>query len=726
MTFSRCFKASSYCLIGSGFVALAATRSMDWIPIALFAAAFIGSWFLDTDRIRQSIPTWLLNCIGIACLTFCVVDYSLFARSLIVTLFHLILLMAALKLLTASRDRDYFLLYLLSLTELLAASTLTVNIVFAGCFLVFLLSGISTLILFEMRRTHAKMQGQTRVQPLVVPRQMRETGLELFSPFPAGLFSAMAIGITALIIAVAVPIFFLLPRVNLGMYRHPSGKTQFTSGFSDTVELGQIGDIKQSDIVVMRVKTDRSPSEIPANLKWRGISFDYYDGRSWKRTDPSRHAIPIQGFYYKLQDSTQGTNWIRQTFFLEAMSTDVIFATPKALALSRDVGLLLRDSSDGLYTSKPITAKLRYSAVSDPILPDPATISDLRPVPPEIQKVYLQVPPEDPRIAELTKQITRSAKDRYGKAQALQEYLRTHYAYSLVLRGTPNSRDPLAMFLFDVRSGHCEYFASAMTIMLRQIGIPARLVNGFRMGEYNALGDNWTVRQYDAHSWVEAYFPPYGWIEFDPTPPEPAHPKSAFLRVMANLADAIDLWWWDGIVNYDASKQYQVINALRIGMEDFQFGIKGLTAHIQEKIRTGAAAMRSPHIAFSFAKIGALWFPCIAIAALLMIPPLRRKISGSIRLMLYRRNERVVATDFYRRAILLLEDRGLKRSYGQTPIEFARSLGNHPAASPLLSLTLMYNAVRFGTPGTSFNRPEAQVLLYTLRAVLKEKSSSRL
>ena len=92
------------------------------------------------------------------------------------------------------------------------------------------------------------------------------------------------------------------------------------------------------------------------------------------------------------------------------------------------------------------------------------------------------------------------------------------YRYSLELKGRPGSADPLAVFLFESRAGHCEYFATAMAVMLRQTGIPARLVNGFRTGEYNALGDAWVVRQYDAHSWVEAYFKPYGWIEFDPTP----------------------------------------------------------------------------------------------------------------------------------------------------------------------------------------------------------------
>jgi protein-glutamine gamma-glutamyltransferase len=725
MTFAQYFKASSYCLIGSGFLAIAATGAMDRISLVLFAAVFIGSWFLDTTRIRKAIPGWGMNCFGLVLFLFCIADARLFTHSFMRMIFHLLFLTAAVKLLTLSKDRDYLMLYLISFTELLASSTLTVSIGFVFCFLIFLFAGISTLIVFEMRRTNERMRNQARIQPLVVPRQLRGTGLELFSPFPAGLLSAMVIGITALILAAAVPIFFLLPRMTLGMYKRPSGSTRFTSGFSEQVELGQIGEIKQSDEVVMRVKTDKPPQELPFDLKWRGISFDFYDGRSWKRTDRTRRPISAQGWYYKLEDSAQGMNLIRQTFFVEALSTDVIFATHKVLAVSKDVGLLWKDSSESLYTVRPAMAKIRYFAVSDPIRPDPANISDLRPIPPEILKPYTQIPPEDPRIAELAKRVTSTAKDRYAKAQMLETYLRTHYGYSLVLRGTPNSPDPLAMFLFDVRKGHCEYFASALAIMLRQLGIPARLVNGFRAGEYNSLGNNWIVRQYDAHSWVEAYFPPYGWVEFDPTPTELARPKPAFLRAIANLADAIDLWWWDGVVNYDQSKQYRVVSEFRSRLEAAQNRIKAAADAIRERFRAGIAWARSPGLLSMVPYHRAWWILLIIPALLLLIRPLRKRISAMVRRTVYRKNSRVLAVSFYSEALAILSARGFRREHGQTPIEFASDLGEHPAGVPFLSLTRMYNAVRFGPPGTSFNHWEAEADLHALRTALKkpEKSS---
>jgi protein-glutamine gamma-glutamyltransferase len=719
MTFARYFKLSSYCLIASGFIALSSTGSVDRISIVLFGAAFVCSLFLDTTRVRRSIPDWALNCLGIAYLPFCVVDYRYLSHSFMLALIHLLFFTAAIKLLTLSKDRDCLMLYFISLAKLLAASILTVNIVFAVCFVAFLLSGISTLIVFEMRRTNARVQKEGRIQPVFVPEKLRGTGMELFSPFPAGLLAMMVLGIAVLILIAAVPIFFILPRVTLGLYKHPSGRMQFTSGFSERVELGQIGNIQQSDAVVMRVKTDRSPSELPANLKWRGLAFDYYDGRAWKRTNQIHGTIPAQGWHYKLENSTQGTNWINQTFFLEALSTDVIFATHKALAVSRDVGPLFRDNAENLYAPRPQNRKLRYAVVSDPIRPDPANLSDLRPIPPEILKTYTQIPSEDPRIEELAKKVTSAAKDRYAKAVALEKYLRATYGYSLVLRGSPNSRDPLAMFLFDVRSGHCEYFASAMTIMLRQLGIPARLVNGFRLGEYNRLGNNWTVRQYHAHSWVEAYFPPYGWIEFDPTPADTEQRKTGILLAISDLADAIDLWWWDGVVNYDFPRQSETLSLLRGKMEGLFQNIRALMDVIKAHVRGQWRSFSLPGIASSVIHHWVICFAFIAAASLFFMRPVRRRILLWVHRAVYRDSAKSAASTFYMEALALLEAAGMRHVRGQTPMEFAQSLGRHPAGKPFLSLTQIYNAARFGPPDIPFQRSEAEALLRLLRSALK-------
>src|SRR5262249_15046520 len=138
--------------------------------------------------------------------------------------------------------------------------------------------------------------------------------------------------------------------------------------------------------------------------------------------------------------------------------------------------------------------------------------------PVQVIHTYLQLPPLDPRIKALADQISSNSKNPYDKAANIQRYLISHYGYTLDLSGT-HGDDPLADFLFVRRAGHCEYFASAMTVMLRAEGVPARYVTGFSPGEYNDVGGDYIIRESDAHAWVEVYFPQYGWLPFDPTPP---------------------------------------------------------------------------------------------------------------------------------------------------------------------------------------------------------------
>jgi len=513
MSFARYFKLSSYALIGSGFAAIAATGAIDALSLLAFGTVLVSSWFIDTERLRRLVPGWLLNLAALAYFPLYAVDYLFLSRSFVSSTIHLVFYVSALKLVTRSGDRDYVYLYLISFAELLAASSLTIDVAFALSLAAFLVSGINTLVLFEMRRSNALARRAGEIQPVVVAEPVRGTGYELFSGFPAGSMAWMSVVMTVLIGGLAIPIFVLMPRLALGVYNRPSGRPQLLSGFSEAVELGEIGTIKESDMVVMRVRLNRPARDLPGPLKWRGVSLERYDGRSWRRSAGQENTtLRPRGEYFKLEDSVQeGALVVEQTFFLEGLSTRAVFAARKALAISTSFDPLLRDAAGDLSMQRPAFGKLRYSAVSDVRLADPDALWDApAPIPDDVRARYLDVPRLDPRIAELARLVTQNESHPYCKALALERYLKTNYGYSLELRGSPHASDPVAGFLFDVRRGHCEYFASALTLMLRQIGIPARLVNGFRMGEYNRLGESWIVRQYDAHSWVEAYFLPYG------------------------------------------------------------------------------------------------------------------------------------------------------------------------------------------------------------------------
>ncbi len=729
MSFARYFKLSSYCLIGSGFLAMAATGALDIFSLILFTAAMAVSWFLDTERLRKRIPSWVLNFLAVAFLPVYFLDYFLFSRSLMVSTVHLILLIASVKLMTRSSDRDFVYLYLISFSELLAASTLTIDMTYAFSLFLFLFSSVSTLILFEMKRSNAAAQTQGNIQPIVVAGPVRGTGLELFSRFPARSLTLISLGMTVMTLALAVPVFLVIPRVSLGFYNRPTEHPQMVSGFSEMVELGEIGTIKESAAVVMRVKLGDSKTELPGNLKWRGIALDYYDGRSWSRRRPGRTPLFRQGGWFKLE-STRRSEPLLQHYFVEALSTNVVFTCPRALAISSDVNFLERDSSDGFFTTRHPFNKIRYTVLSDVTEPAPSLIPIALPsLTKEMEKIYLQVPVLDARTGDLAREITKGFPHPFTKARALERYLRTSYGYSLELRGTPHSQDPLAMFLFDVRKGHCEYFASAMTIMLRQLGIPARLVNGFRAGEYNSIGDSWTVRQYDAHSWVEAYFPPFGWIDFDPTPPDPERARSTFLKIVSNLLDAVDLWWFEEVVNYDSLKQVRMVVTARSHILDLRRRAKELleTWYVRSRAKIDGIDLRTilesrPLILLMLVLVsgfaglvlsvrkGGFWRSWLLFR-------MRRALAGN--------SAATIIVSFYEEALDTLRAHGIARNRSQTPLEFAQSIEKEPVAAPLTALTEIYNRIRFGARQSPQDLSRAESLLAALRNSLRSQKTLR-
>ena len=164
----------------------------------------------------------------------------------------------------------------------------------------------------------------------------------------------------------------------------------------------------------------------------------------------------------------------------------------------------------------------------------------------------MQLPSLDLRVPELAKQITARASNPYDQARSIEAYLHSHYGYTLDLSGPPQGAgDPLSYFLFQKRAGHCEYFAAAMTVMLRTLNIPSRYVNGFQTGEYNDVAGDLVVRASDANSWVEAYFPGFGWLTFDPTPPSNDVKSQGLLSQLSHYWDWFELQWSELVINYD-------------------------------------------------------------------------------------------------------------------------------------------------------------------------------
>ena len=174
------------------------------------------------------------------------------------------------------------------------------------------------------------------------------------------------------------------------------------------------------------------------------------------------------------------------------------------------------------------------------------------PLPADVANELLLLPDIDRRIIQLARQLDPGGTTP-DRARAFERYLRTNFSYTTDLLDN-EVPDPLANFLFERRQGHCEYFASAMAVMLRAVHIPSRVATGFQSGVYNPITGWHVLRSSDAHSWVEAWAPGHGWMTFDPTPPANS-PQGKPWTTLALYLDTMEMWWQRWVVDYNLEHQ---------------------------------------------------------------------------------------------------------------------------------------------------------------------------
>ncbi len=356
---------------------------------------------------------------------------------------------------------------------------------------------------------------------------------------------------------------------------------------------------------------------------------------------------------------------------------------------------MFRDFTGSLFNPFRNYAPVRYYGYSRlPALNAAKLRAASTDYPEEIGSVYLQLPVLDARIPELARGVAAKARTPYDKAVAIETFLRSRFTYTLELTGKPGD-DPLPHFLFETHAGHCEYFASAMTIMLRTLGIASREVNGFLPGEFNDLAGDYIVRASDAHSWVEAYFPGTGWVTFDPTPA--AIENFGFLSRLGQYVDWMELTWNEWVINYDFAHQVQMAQILQRNTRNWSESARGWFA---KKEAGGKQWLRS----WLDRRGGITLALPVAIVLLLILLKYDVLRLAIRRLRLYlqlrapetNRANPQLASRLYGELLRLLERRGFPRRDSQTPLEFAGAVGEPSLAPAVREFTQIYAQARFG------------------------------
>ncbi|HEX2091736.1 MAG TPA: transglutaminaseTgpA domain-containing protein [Longimicrobiaceae bacterium] len=390
---------------------------------------------------------------------------------------------------------------------------------------------------------------------------------------PAGRsFLSATAALSGVTVLCSVAVFLVFPRLprHWNVRGRPGGAAVM-AGFGDPVSLAEHGGrISSNPEVAFRVEFPEGRPAAAGALHWRGRSYDRFDGTRWSRTP----GIP----FATLPPSTYRARWgvplRRYRVYGGPPGARVLFGLhPVVEVRPRSAIRPVADpTGDVRFFGSDSPA---YDALSAaPLPPEEA----LRAAPEDAepwQAVFLQLPPLSPRVRRLADSLVAGHPTRYDQTRAVERWLREEFRYTLELpRSAEEAR--LESFLFRRRAGHCEYFSSAMVVLLRAAGIPARNVNGFLGGEWNEFGRYLVVTGNDAHSWVEVWFPGVGWVPFDPTPPGSrslaTEQGASWSRPALLWLDGVQYRWYKWVIGYDLEAQ---VAGLRRVQEWFDGGGSG-------------------------------------------------------------------------------------------------------------------------------------------------------
>jgi transglutaminase-like putative cysteine protease len=699
----RYFELSLFAMVATGFLVLAGTGKLDMFSMIVVGIALLlrarqiywGGRFLISERMTTRLT--------LAYVVFYLADFWMLSRDFVQATVHLVLLVMVTKLFSVHRERDNVYLAVISFLMVLAAAILTVDTLFLAEFCLYLLLAVSTFVSMEIRRSMRSASRQNENGQVRVLEGARVSGRVAKS-----LGRTAAVLLTGTLLLAAI-MFFILPRYSGGYLSEYAVNNEFVSGFGDDVQLGQIGEIQRADNLVMHVQFD--PGELPPDeMKWRGVALSLFDGHRWYNQAPvstwrlppdAKLQLDLPPLVQYIQGTTEDRGGLRAQrlhyrVIMEPIGSRAFFLLSMPIWLKSETRGYSIDSLGSVYSSsyrKPIGAYEGESEITQPGLEaKQALVSD---IPIANSSRYLNLPMLDPRIPQLAREITVEKQSAYARAAAIEQYLKTNYQYSLEMYTEPGA-DPLAYFLFTRKKGHCEYFASAMAVMLRTLHIPSRIINGFRGGEYNDVSGSWVIRGRDAHSWVEAYIPGFGWTEFDPTPSAGAPPKPQGIGRIALYLDAMREFWREWIINYDFGHQETLGTSLALRLrrkfDQVRSWIRIQYETMLESARHAERSVRRQPMRWSLQ--GVLLIALFGLAGLAPIALRWWKRMRAARNTL--QAPRTAATVWYERMLHLLKRHGVEHTAAQTPEEVRRSVREPQLRTRVTRFTEHYERARFG------------------------------
>lgn len=693
------------------------------------AIAGVSAFFLVDRRDGPGIPRGLAN--GLGAITFLLTSLEIYANenNLVLALGHWLVYLQLIQMFRKKTVRDDWYLILLAVVQVVVGGFLSQSDREGIALLSWAVVTLWVLALFYLRREALRNEriGAGQITPEPDPAD----------PYP-GLINPAYVFATILAAGLTLTlgglIFLVVPRASGTSYSSRGKRIdrRHLTGFSDVVRLGQLGEILESDDVVMTVRlTDENtgtrfdPSFEPL---WRGVTLVHYDRGRWERFDQTSKNVMRESRY----PFPAGT--VRQEYRLNPNDSDSLFALRPMIRVSgprlnspdyhQADGTIHRpdmqprildgerrpDIQPGIYeyevqsligpasSSDDDRASLKPPVQAREIYPSETVILSLLRIPGDrnvsndeqtgISSGRLKL-----RFREIASEVVAGipADRPMERAQALEKYLKDEgkFHYSLQMRTVDPDLDPVEDFILNRKEGHCEYFASALTLLLRSIDIPARMINGFKGGDLNHLSGVWTVRQRHAHSWVEALVGKKQskerravplWLTLDPTPGSERAASLArevsFWNSIQDVGDLLYFIWISYVVGFNSDRQEKLIyQPLRQLVNNASNGF----AMMGKGLRESLDWLLNFKSAGSFFGMRGLILGLLILGLLTVLWRIGRFLNARIHRFWPGRSVESASIDasvaFYRRVVALLAAQGLNRLSSETPREFARRAG---------------------------------------------------
>lgn len=514
-------------------VAFLSGAGLDTPLILLAVAALILALVWEPDRKIHERLEWFWRIAAVALAIRAVRLVFIVPEDVVLPMVDVLLVLLVSEAMRPAATTEHTRMYSLSFALLVGAAAYRAGVAFGIAFVVYITAGTVALMIGHVIR-ESRRHGQ-RPPALSRPFLFRVAALSSVMLFMSGL------------------LFVAFPRVTRTWVARGTPALGNVVGFSDRVSLGEHGSrIYPNPEVVLRVEF---PDVRPVNersLYWRGRSYDFFDGVTWWHSPRVSNArVPIRWY----RDAWPGQR-VQQKIYAAALDVPVLFTLHPVMEISPLSRMQWQYDSSGDLFYEGAAAPVYY-AFSKPLPPADQELRGATAPTQRVDEAYLQLPELSENIRALADSLTAGLTTNLDRARAIETWLRSDFSYTLELPATEREAT-LQHFLFARRAGHCEYFSSAMVVLLRTAGIPARNVNGFLGGQWNEFGNFLTVTQNQAHSWVEVWFPGFGWVPFDPTPTasgDAAAAQTRWFGPLQSVFDGFEHRWNKWVLEYNLETQ---------------------------------------------------------------------------------------------------------------------------------------------------------------------------